>query len=104
MNNLITIRNGEALLDLETAEKIADFERKMKEIKEAEDELKKNILAEMEEKGIIKVETVDLVINYIAPTDRETFDKKAFREEHADLYDEFVKMSPVKASVRIKVK
>ena len=104
MNDLITINNGVALLDAETASKIADFERKMKEIKEAEDSLKQGILNEMEQKGILKVETEEITISYIAPTDRETFDSKRFKTEHADMFDEYVKMTPVKSSVRIKVK
>ena len=104
MNELITINNGVALLDAETASKIADFERKMKEIKEAEDSLKQGILNEMEQKGILKVETAEITISYIAPSDRETFDSKRFKSDHADLFDEYVRMSPVKSSVRIKVK
>ena len=104
MNDLITIKDGNALLDVETSAKIAEFERKMKEIKEAEDALKQGILKEMEQKGILKVETEEITISYIAPTDRETFDSKRFKFDHPDMFDEYVKMSPVKSSVRIKVK
>ena len=104
MNELIRIRDGVVLLDPNTSREIAEFERRMKEIKEAEDKLKQEILAEMEEKNILKIDTSDVTISYIASTDRETFDSKAFRTDHADLYDEYVKLSPVKASVRIKVK
>ena len=100
---LIKIDNGRGALAQEVINKIADFERKAKEIKDAEDELKERIREEMEAKGIIKIETPDVVINYIAPTDRETFDSKKFRSDNPDLYDEYVRMSPVKASIRIKV-
>lgn len=101
---LINIENNIALLNAETSKQIAEFEAAIKEMKEKEDELKQAILNEMEDKGIIKLETDDLMINYIASTDRETFDSKLFREEHADLYDEYVKITPVKSSIRIKVK
>ena len=104
MNELIMMTDWGALLDRETSTKIVGFERKLKEIKEAEDELKKNIIKEMESKGIIKIETDDLTITYIAPSDRENFDSKRFKFDHAEMYDEYVKMSPVKASVRIKLK
>ena len=104
MNELITITDGVALLNAETSAKIAEFERKMKEIKEAEDALKQNILDEMSKKNILKIETEEMTISYIAPSDRETFDSKRFRAEHADLFDEYVKLSPVKASVRLKLK
>ena len=103
-NELITVREGTALLNLGVSARIADFERNIKRLKEAEEELKKAILKEMEEKGIIKLDTPHLLISYIAPTDRESFDSARFRAEYSDLYDDFIKMSPVKASIRIKVK
>ena len=104
MNELIKFRDNTILLDAETSRKIAEFERQMKAIKKAEDELKEKILAEMESKGILRVATEDVAITYVAPTDRETFDSKRFKFDHPEMFDEYVKMSPVKASVRIKVK
>ena len=104
MDELITIVDGNALLDPNISLGLAEFERKAKEIKEAEDVLKQRILEEMESKGILKIDTPHLTISYIAPTDRESFDSKRFRTEHPDMFDEFVKMSPVKSSVRLKVK
>lgn len=101
---LIKIENEVALLDSEVSRQIAEFEKQLKAIKEQEDELKQSILNEMESKGIIKVETDELAITYIAPSDRETFDSKSFKADHQDLYDEYVKMSPVKSSIRLKVK
>lgn len=101
---LIKVENDLTILDLEVSNKIAEFERQLKTIKEQEDELKKAILEEMEAKNIIKVESDDLMISYIAPTDRETFDSKKFKAENQDLYDEYIKMTPVKSSIRIKVK
>lgn len=104
MNELIKIENGAALLDPETAERIAEFEAAAKRIKDRYDALKAEILKEMEAKGIIKLETPEMIISYIASTDRETFNSKEFRADHPQMYDEYVKMSPVKASVRIKLK
>lgn len=101
---LIKIENEIAVLDAETSMKIADFEKAIKELKEKEDELKQAILTEMESKRIIKLETEDLMINYIASSERETLDSKRLREEQPDLYDEYVKFSPVKSSIRLKVK
>lgn len=102
--NLIKIENGSAVLDPKTVSKIVEFERMIKDLKEAEEELKNGIMEEMERKNIIKLETDELVINYIAPTDRETFDSKSFRKDHADLYDEYIRMTRVKPSVRIKLR
>lgn len=104
MNDLIKIENGNAVLDAETSAKIAYFEQTVKGIKAKEDELKAAILKEMEAKGIIKIDTPEMAINYIASTDRERFDSKAFRKDHPDTYDEYVRISTVKPSIRIKVK
>lgn len=103
MDGLITLSNGVALLDPATADRIEDFERTIKEIKEKEDELKQKILEEMEEKNILTLKTETMTISYVAPTDRETLDSKRLKAEQPDLYDEYVKMSPVKANVRIKL-
>lgn len=101
---LIKIENEIAILEPEVSEKIADFERQIKVIKEQEDNLKQAILEEMEANQIIKLDTPDILISYVASSDRETFDSKTFKADHQDLYDEYVKMTPVKASIRIKVK
>lgn len=102
--SLVRMENGNAVLEPSIASKIAEFERKVKEIKEQEDELKKAILAAMEENMILSLDTPELRISYVAATDRETFDSKAFRKDHPDLYDEYIRMSPVNASIRIKTK
>ena len=104
MNELIKVEKGTPLLDPLVAEKIVKFETAMKQLKKQEDELKDAILKEMEDKNIIKLDTDDLAITYVAGTDRETFDSKKFKEDHQDLYDEYIKMSSVKAQIRLKVK
>lgn len=91
-------------LDNSISKQIAEFERQIKAIKEQEDALKEKILSEMEANNLVKIETDDLVISYIAPTDRETFDSKTFKADNQDLYDEYVKVTPIKSSIRIKVK
>ena len=105
MNDLIKVENGNSVLDVAISKTIADFERQIKFIKEQEEALKEAIKAEMETKGILKVEdaTNGMTITYIAPTYRETFDSKKFKVDNPDVYDEYVKMSPVKSSIRIKL-
>lgn len=103
MNNLIIVNDGVAILDPVTADKIAEFERKMKEIKAAEDALKESILAEMEEKGILSIKTEQMTISYVGGSDRESFDSKKLRADDPDLYDKYVKLTPVKSSIRIKL-
>ena len=58
----------------------------------------------MEQNGVVKIDTDEVLINYVASSNRETFDSKAFKDDFPDLYDNYVKISAVKPSVRIKVK
>ena len=104
MDNLIRIEQNTALLNPEVSSQLAEFERMANEIKDQQKKLKDKILAEMEEHGILKIETDELTITYIAESSRETFDSKTFRKDNPDLYDEYVKISAVSASVRMKLK
>lgn len=102
MNYLIETPVG-TLLSAAAGKKIANFKRQMKKLEALNNELCAEILMEMEQRGIVKAQSKDVIISYIEPTTRESFDTKAFRKDHADLYDEYTKLTPVKASVRIKV-
>lgn len=101
---MIQIYKDEVMLTTEATNRIAELERTIAELKKMQDEVKKAIIEEMEQKGVVKLDNDVITITYIAPTDREAFDSKKFKEEQPDMYDEYVKISPVKASVRIKVK
>ena len=104
MTDLITVENGTGLLNPEIAEKIAYFERKIKEIKEVEDNLRAGILEEMEAKGIKKIETEDFTITYKDSYEKEQFQSKQLRTDDPDLYDRYIKLTSVKSSIVIKLK
>lgn len=103
-DKLICIEQNTALLNPDVSSKLAEFERLAKDIKTKRDELIQRILEEMEAHGLLKVETDELTITYVAPYTKESFDSKALRKDNPDLYDEYVKISTVKASVRMSVK
>lgn len=100
MNELII--NGTLAPD--AARMLAYFEQKAKAIKEEEDALKDAIKAEMEARGITKLDTDELQIRYIAQSDTESFNKAAFKRDNPDLYDEYIVMKPRAAYVTIKIK
>ena len=101
---LIKVENGVCVLSPEASQKIAELELQAKAIKEAKDLLQETIKAEMEAKGIIKIDTPELVISYIQPTYREAFDTKALKAEDEETYNKYIKISTVNASIRVKVK
>lgn len=104
MEELIVVQNDVALLNIDASKTIIEIENQIKYLKEKEELIKQVVLEEMERKNILKLEDNSLMINYIAPSNRETFDSRKFKQEHQDLYDEYIKISPVKSSIRIKIK
>lgn len=102
MSDIIKFENGQ--LQQEAIKMLVAKEKQMKKIKDEYEAIKNSLLEAMEQNNIIKIDTDTILINYVAPTQSERFDSKQFREDMPDLYDEYVKFTPVKASVRIKVK
>lgn len=102
MNDIIRIEDGQ--LAVQTIEYIRATEARMKKEKEEYDAFKAELLQAMEQNGVVKIDTDEVLINYVTSTNRETFDSKAFKADMPDLYNEYVKFSEVKPSVRIKVK
>lgn len=106
MSDLIKFKDGK--LAQQTVDYILAVETQMKVLKDQYDAFKDELQKAMEQNGIIKIES-DLAngekvrVNYIAESTRETFDSKAFKSDMPELYNEYVKFSKVKASVRIKV-
>jgi hypothetical protein len=101
MKDLIIIENGK--IAPKTVELIRAVESQMKTLKEQYDGFKTALLEAMEKNGVYKLDGDGVKITYIAETERETFDSKQFKADMPDLYDEYVKFSKVKPSVRIKV-
>lgn len=101
---LITVTDGVAVLNAETAAALYELEAMGKYIEDVKKTLKSAILAEMERKNIIGIDTDDLTIRYVEEHYRENFNKRAMKKEHADLYDQYVSMGTVAASLRIKLK
>lgn len=101
---LITVADGVAILNAETAAALYELEKMEKYIDGIKKAMKSKILAEMERKNIIGIDTDDLTIRYVEEHYRENFNKCAMKKEHADLYDQYVSMGTVAASLRIKLK
>lgn len=104
MNDIIKVENGVAVISPEFIAHMLSVKDQLKMLKEVDEANNEMLLEAMEKNGIIKVENDHVLVNYIAPTDRETFNTKKFKEENPDAYDHYCTMKPVKASVRVKAK
>lgn len=102
-DTMLELSNTPLELDLAVT-KIAKMEREIFLIKEKEAQLRDYILNEMEQRQITKLDSPQLTIQYIAPTYREVFDAKEFKKDYPNMYDQYIKISEVKSSVRFKLK
>ena len=102
MANIVKIENGE--LSQESKKWLIALEKQRKLINDEYDNFTTELLKAMEENGVVKIENEDLIISYIASGEKETFDSKSFKKDHSEMYDQYVKFTPVKSSIRIKVK
>ena len=108
MNNLVTIENEKPILKEDMVLKVIEIEDKIKQLKTVQDAYKEQIRTAMEEKGVIKIldDTTGLSITYIeAKENLEKFNQAKFREEHPDLFDEYVTLDGKKSAyITIKIK
>lgn len=100
---LIKVETG-YVLGKGTMDEIKEIEKLSKALKERQDKVRAELQKVMEDNNIIKFESDEIVVNYIAATTRESFDSKQLKTDNPDLYDLYVKLSPVKATIKIKVK
>ena len=104
MKSMVKLENGEYGLVSDAINTIVEIEKQIKDLKALQESYKENLLKEMEENNVLKVDTEELSISYVAPSTRETLDSKKLKEDLPDIYDLYVKFTDVKSSLRIKVK
>lgn len=103
---LYKIEEGQLIIANKIIEAIKGFENEKKEIEEQEKKLREKLLEAMEKYGQDKWSSPDgtLNVSYTPENEVSTFDTKKFKEEHSDLYFEYLKTSTRKASIRITIK
>lgn len=91
--------------------KLTDIERAIIEIKtrlaQAEEQKKsltEALYQEMDARGVYKLDSPTLSVTRIADTTAETFDSKAFRADHPELYGKYLRETQRKGYVKITLK
>lgn len=102
MNEVVKVVDGQ----IELAQEVVEELKRMNEVKATlemkEKEVKAAVLKAMEDNDIKSFENDDIRITYVAATTRNTVDSAALKEQ--GLYEQFLKTSNVKASVRMEYK
>lgn len=92
------------MLPIAQENSIVEIENQLVKLKEMEKALREALEEELSKRNIKKLETAKLTITYVDETTKETFDSKQFKADHRDLYNDYCRISDVKAHVVIKVK
>lgn len=79
-----------------------EFEEKAKIIKAQQKDFRDQLYQKMEENDIKKIDTGDLVITRVLPTIRKSVDSTKLKKDLPDIYDQYLKESEVKGSIRLK--
>ena len=83
---------------------IISLTKRIKELTEELDAAKASVLENMEKDGCKSVDTGALLVTFVAPSKRESFDSKKFKEENAELYGKYIKASETKASLKVTIR
>ena len=88
----------------EREEELIKYTHLMEVYKRKVEDIKAEMLEEMTEQGVSRWETQFVQIVRREGSRSERFDAKRFKDEHADMYAEYVTESVTKASITIKIK
>lgn len=109
MNEVLLNQYNENQLQIDLLEKqislaINDKLNKQKELIAKNDEIKEQLKIAMENVGLKKFENDYIAITYVDSTTRKTVDSAKLKEKYSDIYEDCIKVSNVKSSIRIKIK
>ena len=99
---LIKVNNGELILTAKEA--IIEIYKKEKEIKKLKDQLKKSMEKAVLEGGNDKYEDDDLLITWVYPTTKSSFNASKFKAENPELYAMYLEEGEVSGSVRVTLR
>lgn len=82
---------------------VARIEKQVKELQDRQKTLKEGLYSLMEEAGVKSWTGSKVKLTRVLPTTKTSFDSKAFKESHPDLFKEFSKESTSAGSLRITI-
>lgn len=104
MDKFEIVLNEKGEISSEAAKKIKDLLSLKKDIDELEKQVKALFLQEMKDRKLDKISVDGVTITFVEGTSKETFDKKKFRAENEDLYNDYITFEKSADYVKIAVK
>lgn len=96
--------DGDYVLAKQAYDMICNFELTMKQVKAQYDEYKAALREAMEQNGIEKIKTDAFTVSYVPQTERVSLDAKKVEQKYPEVYTDCVRVSDVKANVRVRMK
>jgi predicted phage-related endonuclease len=93
-----------ATVEAQILEATAALQQKKQSLIEKDNEVRSAIKEAMIKNNVKKFDSDTLTITLISASERKTLDTAAIKEQEPDVYKRYLKVTPVAASVRIKVK
>lgn len=84
--------------------RLYDLGTRIREMTAEYDALKEEVLAGMVEHNEKSIDTGNIRVTVLAPTERETFDSKRFQADNPDLYSQYAKRTETKQSLKITLR
>ena len=88
----------------EAEQMIVDIETQLKALEKQKKALQEGIMRAMVSEGLYSWKGEKVSITRKMDSIRETFDKERFKQDHPELYAQYIKESPVSGSITFKVK
>lgn len=83
---------------------LCSLAKRIKALTDEYETVKGEVLQKMKENGDKSFDTGNILITFVGPSERSTFDSKKFKSEHADLYDKYLKTSTTSESLKLTVR
>jgi predicted phage-related endonuclease len=93
-----------ATVEAEILQATAALQQRKQELIEKDNEVRSAIKEAMIKNNVKKFDSDNLTITLVAASERKSLDTARIKEEEPDVYERYLKVTPVAASVRIKVK
>ena len=101
MNELVKIDNNEIVVANEVVQQIIEFQKAKAKMDLMEKELKSSLKEAMEKVGLKKFIVSGLCASIKDATTRSTIDTKRLKEECPDIYEAYLKTTPVSSSITL---
>lgn len=88
----------------ENEESLVALGKTIKRLQEEYDSIKSNIFEKMQESGEGSIDTGKVLYTITKASTRSTFNSKAFKKDHADMYEQYISTTEIGENIKITIR